>query len=127
MSVRSDEVLIRVLVGEDEELGGQMLYEAVVARALELGMAGATVLPCLEGFGPSGRVRSDLSIDAGPRHPMIIEIVDDETEIQRFLPHIDDMIDSGLVTLERVRAIRFRPPDAAASAQRDPQRPTRPR
>ena len=100
-------VLLRVFIGADDRHGERALYEAIVERAREMGMAGATVLPGPEGFGRSRHIRSELSVDAGPRQPMVVEIVDTEEQIERFLPIIDGMVASGLVTLEKVRAIRY--------------------
>jgi uncharacterized protein len=99
-------VLLRVFVGEDDRHGEVALYQAIVERALAMRMAGATVLPGPEGFGPSRHIRSELSVDAGPRQPMVVEIVDSEEHINRFLPVLDSMVESGLVTLEKVRVIR---------------------
>jgi len=107
MQTPVEAVLLRVFVGEDDRHGGLPLCEAIVKRALAMKMAGATVLPGPEGFGQSRHIRSELSIDAGPRQPMVVEIVDTEEQIERFLPIIDGMVASGLVTLEKVRAIRY--------------------
>lgn len=103
----AEAVLLRVFVGEEDRYRGQPLYEAIVALALERRMAGATVLPGPDGFGISRSLRTEINIDAGPRSPMVVEIVDTEERINRFLPALDDMMDSGLVTLEKVRAIRY--------------------
>jgi PII-like signaling protein len=110
MQTPSEAVLLRVIVGEDDRHGERALYEAIVERALEMGMAGATVLPGPQGFGPSGHIRSELSVDAGPRQPMVVEIVDTEEQIDRFLPVLDGMMESGLVTLEKLRAIHWGSP-----------------
>jgi uncharacterized protein len=106
MQVPVEAVLLRVFVGTDDRHGEWALYEAVVERAREMKLAGATVLPGQEGFGQSRHVRSELSVDAGPRQPMVVEIVDSADQIDRFLPVLDGMVESGLVTLEKVRAIR---------------------
>jgi uncharacterized protein len=106
MQVPVEAVLLRVFVGTDDRHGEWALYEAVVERAREMKLAGATVLPGPEGFGQSRHVRSELSVDAGPRQPMVVEIVDSADQIDRFLPILDTMVASGLVTIEKVRAIR---------------------
>ena len=108
MRIPVEAVLLRIFVGADDHHGERALYEAIVERAREARMAGATVLPGPEGFGRSRHVRSELSVDAGPRQPMVVEIVDTEAQIDRFLPLLDGMITSGLVTLEKVRAIHYR-------------------
>jgi PII-like signaling protein len=108
MRMPVEAVLLRVFVGTDDRHGEQALYEAIVERARETGMAGATVLPGPEGFGQSRHIRSELSVDAGPRQPIVVEIVDTAPQIERFLPVLDGMITSGLVTIEEVRAIHYR-------------------
>jgi PII-like signaling protein len=108
----TEAVLLRVFLGEDDRYGHRPLCEAVVERALEMRMAGATVLAGPEGFGHSGVIRSELGLDAGPRLPMVVDIVDTEEQIERFLPVLDGMIDSGLITIEKIRAIYFRPKEA---------------
>jgi uncharacterized protein len=100
--------LLRVFVGEEDRFEGQPLYRAIVNRALGMHMAGATVLPGPIGYGQRRQVRSELNIDAGPRLPIVIEIVDTDQNIFRFLSALDGMLDSGLVTLEKVRAIFYR-------------------
>ena len=107
-------VLLRVFVGEEDRYKGRSLYQAIVATALERRMAGATVLPGPDGFGVSRSLRTELNIDAGPRSPMVVEIIDSEDQINRFLPVLNDMVESGLVTMEKVRAIRYRRPDSLA-------------
>ena len=102
-----DAVLLRIFVGEDDRYHGQFLYEVIVAKALEQGMAGATVLPAPEGFGPSKRLRTEANVDAGPRLPVAIEIVDTQEAIDNFLPVVHDIVQSGLVTLGTVRAIHY--------------------
>lgn len=107
MRMPADSILLRIVVGEEDRYRGRALFAAIVTKALEHKMAGATVLRCPEGFGRSRHIRSDLNVDAGPRLPVLIEIVDRETKINQFLPVLHDMVESGLVTFERVRAIRY--------------------
>jgi PII-like signaling protein len=108
MSVPTEAVLLRIFVGEEDQYGGHALFKSLVTKALEMKMAGATVLPGPEGFGRSRYVRSELNVDAGPRLPMVVEIVDREENINRFIPVLHEMVESGLVTLEKVRAIYYR-------------------
>jgi PII-like signaling protein len=108
MKAMSEAMLLRVFVGEDDRYGGKSLYHAIVQKALEQKLDGATVLPGPDGFGRSRYVRSELCVDAGPRSPMVVEIVDEEAKINQFLPILSEMVESGLVTLEKVRAIRYR-------------------
>jgi PII-like signaling protein len=103
----TEAVLLRIFLGEEDRFGRGALHEAIVEQARALGVAGTTVLhsPC--GFGHSGRVRSELNIEAGAHLPIVVEIVDSEARIEQLLPVLDGMLESGLVTLERVRVIRF--------------------
>ncbi|MDB5405823.1 MAG: uncharacterized protein JWL84_735 [Rhodospirillales bacterium] len=112
MQQPTEAVLLRVFVGQDDRYENQPLCEAIVDRALAMKMAGATVLPGPEGFGHSRAIRSQLCIDLGPRLPLVIEIVDTQAQIERFLPAVDAMMESGLVTIEKVRAIHFRRKEA---------------
>lgn len=120
MRVAVDAVLLRVFVGEEDRFEGRSLYQAIVATAIERRMAGATVLPGSDGFGVSRSVRTELNIDAGPRSPMVVEIVDADAKVNEFLAAIKEMIESGLVTMERVRAIRYRRPDSLDSSNGGP-------
>jgi uncharacterized protein len=107
VSAPTDAVLLRIAVGEEDRYGGRPLFEALVEIALKSRMAGATALRCPGGFGRSRYVRTELNIDAGSRMPMIVEIVDTPEKIEAFLAMIDPMVESGLVTLERVRAAHY--------------------
>jgi uncharacterized protein len=100
-------ILLRVFVGEEDRYKRRSLYESIVRVALDRQMAGATVLSCPNGFGISRLVRTETNVDAGPRNPIVVEIIDAEEQINRILPTISDMIESGLVTMERVKAIRY--------------------
>jgi uncharacterized protein len=100
-------LLLRVCVGEEDTYHGRSLCEAIVAKALEKGMAGATVFSASEGFGRSRHLRTEANIDAGPRTPAVIEMVDTEGAISEFLPILREMVDSGFVTLGKVRTIRY--------------------
>ncbi len=118
MRMPAEFVLLRIIVGEEDRYLGRPLYPAIVSKALERKMAGATVLVCPEGFGRSRTIRREVNIDAGPLLAVAIEIVDSEEHIEQFLPVIHEMVESGLVTLERVHAIHYpRPPVGAASVK----------
>ena len=110
-------ILLRIFVGEDDHIDGRATYKVLVEQALKYGMAGATVLPGPVGFGPSGHMRSELDVDAGPRAPMIVEIVDSEASVMRFLHAIDGVVKTGLVTMEKVLARHYGRTAAAPSAQ----------
>jgi PII-like signaling protein len=117
MPESAEATLLRIFVAENDRLHGRLLYHALVEKAQETKMAGATVLPAPVGFGQSRMVRHELNVDAGPYLPVVIEIVDTEENITRFLLAIDGMIDSGLVTLEKVRAVFYRKPARSPTAE----------
>ena len=107
-----DAILLRIFLGEDDIIAGQSLYRAITERARGAGLAGATALPAPMGFGISRSLRSGLNPDAGAHMPIVVEIVDRAEKIDAFLPTLETMIDSGMVTMEAVKA-RFFPPSAA--------------
>ncbi len=98
--------LLRILIGENDKHGQRPLYEWIVRKARESGLAGATVLRGLEGFGAHSRVHTAKILRLSSDLPIVIEIVDTHEKIAAFLPLIDDAITEGLATLENVK-IRF--------------------
>jgi PII-like signaling protein len=94
--------LLRIFVGEGDKHGGIPVYEWIVRRAREEGMAGATVLRGLEGFGAASRLHTSKILRLSTELPVVIEIVDEVEKIEAFLPGIDDALEGGLVTVERV-------------------------
>lgn len=109
MQLPKDAMLLRIFVGEQQKWGHQPLYEAVVMKARELHMAGATVLRGLLGFGHSSRIHTAKILRLSDDLPMVIEIVDTKEKIDAFLPVLDGMIGGGLVTLERVQVLQYGP------------------
>ena len=107
MRLPKDVLLLRIFVGEQEKVGHQPLYEAVVMKAREMHMAGATVLRGLLGFGHSSRIHTAKILRLSDDLPMVIEIVDTQEKIDAFLPVLDGLIGSGLVTLEKVQVLRY--------------------
>ena len=107
MRLPKDVLLLRIFVGEQEKVGHQPLYEAVVMKAREMHMAGATVLRGLMGFGQSSRIHTAKILRLSDDLPMVIEIVDTQEKIDAFLPVLDGLIGSGLVTLEKVQVLRY--------------------
>lgn len=107
MRAPTDSVLLRIIIGEDDRYKGRLLYTAILEKARERGLAGATVFLCLEGFGRSRHMRAAIPVDADRRLPVLIEIIDSADQIDAFLPVLQEMVESGLVTLERLRAIRM--------------------
>ncbi|WP_448189861.1 DUF190 domain-containing protein [Azospirillum sp. sgz301742] len=107
MSVPETATLLRIFVGEQDRHGGLPLYEAIVMKAREAGLAGATVIRAVMGFGASSRVHTAKILRLSNDLPFVIEIVDAEDRIQAFLPQLDSMMGSGLVTLEKATVIRY--------------------
>jgi PII-like signaling protein len=115
MKVPQDGYLLRVFIGEADRWQGKPLYEAIVLKARELHMAGATVLRGPMGFGANSRLHTAKILRLSEDLPMVIEIVDGKDKIDELMPHIDEMVQEGLVTLERVQVIKYRGGDHDAS------------
>jgi len=108
MQIPQDAVLLRIFIGESDRWHHQPLYEALVLKARELHLAGATVLRGPMGFGKSSRVHTTKILRLSLDLPLVIEIVDSEEKINSFLPVLDEMMKGGLVTLEKARVIHYR-------------------
>jgi uncharacterized protein len=114
MQIPHDAVLLRIFIGESDRHLHQPLHEAVVLKARELQLAGATVSRGSMGFGKSSRLHTAKILRLSMDLPLVIEIVDSEEKIQAFLPVLDSMLGGGLVTLQPVKVINYRsasPPD----------------
>jgi len=107
MPLSSDALLLRIFIGEDDKAGSQPLYEAIVLKAREMGLAGATVLRGPMGFGHSSVLHTTKILRLSQDLPLLIEIVDSEEKIRRFVAAIEPIIGSGLVTTEKVKVIRY--------------------
>ena len=107
MQVPRDAVLLLIFFGEDEKCGHLPLYEAIVLKARELHLAGATVLRGPMGYGHSSHIHTTKILRLSQDLPMVIEIVDSDEKIRSFLPVLDEMIGSGLVTLEKVQVLQY--------------------
>jgi PII-like signaling protein len=108
MQIPEDGYLLRILVGESDRHGHHPLYEAIVLKAREQGLAGATVLRGVMGYGRHSILHTTKILRLSEDMPMVIEIVDGLEKIDAFLPVLDEMISDGLVTLEKVRVIQYR-------------------
>ena len=108
MHLPHEAMLLRVFIGETDRWHHQPLYEAIVLKARELHLAGATVLRGPMGYGKSSRLHTAKILRLSMDLPLVIEIVDTEDKIQAFLPVLDEMMKGGLVTLEKVRVIDYR-------------------
>jgi PII-like signaling protein len=102
-----DSVLLRIYIGESDRWRHQPLYEAIVLKAREMQMAGATVLRAALGFGKSSRLHTAKILRLSAELPLVIEIVDSQEKIDGFLPVLEQMVQGGLVTVEKVQALRY--------------------
>jgi len=108
MQIPEDAVLLRIFIGESDRHRHQPLYEAIVLKAREMQMAGATVLRGPMGFGKSSRLHTAKILRLSMDLPLVIEIVDSEEKINAFLPVLEGMMGGGLVTLENAKVIHYR-------------------
>ena len=108
MQIPQDAFLLRVFIGESDKWQHQPLYEAIVLKAREMHLAGATVLRGPMGFGKSSRLHTSKIVRLSMDLPLVIEIVDSEEKINSFLPVLDEMVGGGLVTLEKVKVVHYR-------------------
>jgi uncharacterized protein len=107
MQIPKQAVLLRIFIGEDDRSDGSPLYEAIVLKAREMHLAGATVLRGPMGFGASSRLHTAKILRLSEDLPLVIEIVDSEEKINDFLPALDGMMTSGLITLEKVQVLHY--------------------
>lgn len=108
MHLPEDAVLLRIFIGESDRWEHRPLYEAIVLKAREMHLAGATVLRGPMGFGKSSRLHTAKILRLSMDLPVVIEIVDSEAKVQAFLPELDRIMQGGLVTLERVKVLHYR-------------------
>lgn len=117
-----ERMLMRIHIGERDKYKGHPLYQAIVELLRKRQYAGATVLRAIMGFGASSKVHSDLIEILSLDLPIVIECVETEERIQEILPVLDEMIGGGLITLERVKVIAYRPHNREADQASEPQR-----
>ena len=108
MQIPHDATLLRIFLGESDRWEHKPLYEAIVLKAREMHLAGATVLRGPMGFGKSSRLHTSKILRLSYDLPLVIEIVDSEEKINTFLPVLDEMVGGGLVTLEKVKVVHYR-------------------
>jgi uncharacterized protein len=99
--------MLRIFIGESDHYQGKPLYEQIVLKARELHLAGATVIRGVLGFGADSRIRSAKLLELSTDLPIIVEIVDVEEKINMLLPFIDETVSEGLVTMEKMRVIKY--------------------
>ena len=107
MDLPEDALLLRIFIGESDRHRHRPLYEAIVLKAREMNLAGATVLRGPMGYGASSRIHTAKIIQLSMDLPFIVEIVDTEEKINGFLPVLDEMMNGGLITLEKARVMRY--------------------
>jgi PII-like signaling protein len=110
--------LLRIFIGESDTWHGKPLYQAVVERAREQGLAGATVVRGIEGLGADSRLHTARILRLSEDLPVLIEIVDTEEKIRAFLPAVDEIVGEGLLTMETVEVIAYR---ASSSTPKKPE------
>jgi PII-like signaling protein len=108
MKLPEEGLLLRILIGESDTHQGKALYEQIVLKARELNLAGATVLRGIMGFGATSRLHTAKLLRLSEDLPVVVEIVDTEENLNKLLPFLDDVVQEGLVTLERARIIKYR-------------------
>ena len=99
--------MLRIHFGEDDRWQGKPLHEAIVAKCLELGIAGATVYRGIEGFGASTRIHHASHFTFSHDAPIQLTVIDREEQIEKLLPHLDTMVEEGLIAMSRVEVIRY--------------------
>jgi PII-like signaling protein len=108
VKIEGEGQLLRIFIGESDTWHGKPLYEAIVMRAREEGLAGTTVVRGLEGYGASSHVHTTRLLELSSDLPIVIEIVDRQDRIEAFLPALDEMVTEGLVTSEPVHVLVYR-------------------
>jgi len=108
MKIEGPAMLLRIFIGESDRWQGKPLYQAIVLKVREAGLAGATVLRGLEGFGAHSRIHTARILRLSEDLPIVVEIVDREDRIRELIPALDEMVSEGLMTLESVQVVMYR-------------------
>jgi PII-like signaling protein len=108
MKLPEQGMLLRIFIGEADKYQGKPLYEKITLKARELGLAGATVLRGVMGFGADSRMHSAKILRISEDLPIVIELVDSEENLNKLLPFLDETVTEGLITLEKVKVIKYR-------------------
>lgn len=109
MTLASEGILLRVYIGETDRSEGKPLYEQIVLKARELGLAGATVVRGVMGFGAASRIHTAKILRLSDDLPVVVEIVDTEEKLEPLLAYLEVVVDEGLVTTERVSVLKYGP------------------
>ncbi len=102
-----EQYMLRIFIGESDRYGSKPLYKAILEKLKEKGFAGATVLRGIAGFGPHSVYHTEKILRLSRDLPVVIEVVDSEDQIKAFLPELEQMVESGIVTLEKVKVIKY--------------------
>jgi len=108
MKLPEEGMLLRIFVGESDKYKDKALYEQIVLKAREMNLAGATVLRGIMGFGADSRMHTTKLLRLSEDLPVVIELVDTEANLNKILPFLDETVTEGLITLEKVRVIKYR-------------------
>ena len=111
MRLEGEGKLLRLFIGESDTWHGKALYHAIVERVRQEGLAGATVLRGIEGFGADSHLHTSRILRLSEDLPVVIEIVDTPEQIDRVVPILDEMVGEGMLTLERVQIVSYRSSD----------------
>lgn len=106
--IEEDDLLVRIFISEKEKVNGAPLYEYIVLKCRELGLAGATATRGILGYGADRRLHTSKLVDLSDNLPIIIEIIDTENNIAKLKPFLDEVIHKGFVTIEKVHVIKYR-------------------
>ena len=113
-----EQVLMRIFIGEADKAGAQPLYQALVEMFRREKLAGTTVLRGIEGFGAKSHLHTTHLLRLSQDLPILIEVVDSQDNIDRVMPKVDEMVREGLITMEKVRVIRYAPEDGSAKGRK---------
>ena len=108
MKLPEEGLLLRIFIGETDQYKGKPLHEQIVLKARELDLAGATVIRGIMGFGANSRLHTAKLLRLSEDMPVVVEIVDTESNIDKILPFLDDTVEEGLITIEKARVIKYR-------------------
>ena len=108
MKLPEQALMLKIFIGESDRHNGKPLYEQIVLKARELHLAGATVTRGILGFGASSRIHTSKILELSEDLPVVIEIVDTEENIGRLMPFVEESVEGGLITLEKMKVIAYR-------------------
>ena len=108
MKLPEEGMLLRIFIGESDQFGSKALYEQIVLKAREMNLAGATVTRGIMGFGADSRMHTAKLLRLSEDLPVVIELVDTEENLNKMIPFLDEVVTEGLITLEKVRVIKYR-------------------